>query len=79
MARVLFFNSLPRSLTAEVFQEFLGQRGLAIPLDHIDVRSHSDATSARIRVPDVVVATLVHWAINEERLDGRPVVCETPR
>jgi hypothetical protein len=73
----LYFNRLPGSLGEEAFQDYLYQLGLDFPIENISVKSYPRGVSgAMVVVPTAIVALLVNWAINGQKLQGAEVVAE---
>jgi len=70
----LYFFSLAAELTDADFQSFLAERGMNVPVENISVRSFSQGySSAKVSFPNGVVARLVNWATDGNKLQGVPV------
>jgi hypothetical protein len=70
----LFFSHLPPNVTEESFQAFLAKQGIHVPTEQISIRNYSSNSCAKVAFHNDVVALLINWAINGEKMHGRDVV-----
>jgi hypothetical protein len=67
----MFFNNLEPQTTAEDVAEFLAACNLEIPVENIEMLvGYENRTYAVVSFPNELLAALVNWAINGNRLHG---------